>query len=91
MRKRMRLPRKATERMAQIAYERGISAGQTTGKLFSWMTEKQNNHENGQIKVYGQFLYVYQGERLITVYNIPTGLYSVARKNQKKRRRVAAG
>lgn len=72
MRKRDGINSRAAERKARIAYEKGYSIAQTKGKLRKWMTRKYNSRKTADnLRVYGDKLYVFKEDTLITVLQIP--------------------
>lgn len=69
---RMGLNRKALKRMAKKALVEGKPHSSTRGRLRKYITKlffqegKANN-----TKIYGEFIYLFHNDLLITVYNLP--------------------
>ena len=68
------VPRKAVERTVQKALECGIDHRTATGSLQRYLAALYNRYDgNGNnIKVYGDKVYIFHDELLITVLNLPT-------------------
>lgn len=72
MRKRCGLKKKAAERLAKIAFEKGITLEETTGELHSYLKAQQRyNGQANNIRVYGDKIYIFCNEYLVTVLNTP--------------------
>ena len=87
-RQRVGIPKKAVDRMARTALERGIGHEEATGKLrdyIGWLYEKYDGNGNN-IRVYGDKVYVFHDAILITVLNVP-GEHRKAAKWQMEKRR----
>ena len=72
-RQRVGLPKRAVDRMARKALERGIGYREATGRLkeyIGWLYEKYDGNGNN-IRVYGDKVYVFHDTILITVLNVP--------------------
>lgn len=75
MKERCGFNRKAQERMAERAFNEGITHKQTKGRMHKWVTSlffKNCNANN--IRLLGEFAYVFCGETLVTVIPIPIDL-----------------
>lgn len=67
--------KKASERMAEKAFKKGITHGQTKGNLNKWVTSLYfNNTSANNIRLYGDKAYIFCGETLVTVIQIPQNL-----------------
>ena len=87
-RQRVGIPKKAVDRMARTALERGIGHEQATGKLrdyIGWLYEKYDGNGNN-IRVYGDKVYVFHDAILITVLNVPGEHRKAARFQLEKKR-----
>ena len=67
--------KKSSERMAEKAFEEGITHNKTKGRLNKWVTslyfrEKKANN----IRLYGDKAYIFCNEVLVTVIQIPPSL-----------------
>lgn len=75
IRERMGLNKKSIERMAQKAYDNGIKHSETKGRLRKYITKVYFQNENANnIRLYGNMLYIFSNERLITVFYLPRDL-----------------
>lgn len=67
--------KKASQRMVQKAFEEGITHGQTKGCLNKWVTSLYFRNKNANnIRLYGDKAYIFCGEKLVTVIQIPQNL-----------------
>ncbi|MCM1258814.1 MAG: hypothetical protein NC307_13295 [Roseburia sp.] len=75
MKERCRFSRKSQDRMARKAFDEGITHAQTKGKLNKWITSLYfKNKKSNNIRLYGDKAYIFCGETLVTVIQIPAGL-----------------
>lgn len=75
MKERCGFNRKAQGRMAEKAFNEGITHKQTKGRLHKWVTSlffKNCNANN--IRLYGNNAYIFCGETLVTVIPIPNNI-----------------
>ena len=75
MRERLGLNKKSIERIAQRAFDNGIRHNQTKGNLRKYVThvwEKNKNANN--IRIYGDKVFVFCDELLVTVFHLPHDL-----------------
>lgn len=75
MKERCGFNRKAQDRMAEKAFYEGITHKRTKGRLHKWVTSlffKNCNVNN--IRLYGDFAFIFAGETLVTVIPIPVNL-----------------
>lgn len=67
--------RKTCERMAQRAFNDGITHAQTKGRLNKWLTSLYfRNKRANNIRLYGDKAYIFCDEVLVTVIQIPVDL-----------------
>lgn len=93
IRERIGVNKKATQRQADLAYEKGLKKDEVSGKLRKWIEGKIDSHisENGlenDIRIYNSSLFVYESDdidRLITAIHLPTGLLKTAHKMTRKK------
>lgn len=72
IRERCGVNKKSCDRLAQLAFERGIPHKRTKGRLNKWLTKVFfKNERANNIRVYGDKVYIFCDETLITVYQIP--------------------
>jgi len=87
-RKRCGVPKKATKRLAQIAFENGLKHSETTGNLHKYLTSLYfKNKKANNLRVYGDKVYVFSDEVLVTVLNLPRGCMEIAKKCFERKRR----
>ena len=84
MKERCGLKSKSTERMAAVAYEKGMKHGDLSGNLKKWVDSLYfKNRTANQIRLYGDKAYIFQNEKLITVLQIPQNLLKETNKLRK--------
>ena len=71
LKERCGLNKKASERLAKLAYEHGIGHGETTGNLRKWVDSQYFYNE---IRLYGDKAFIFSDYKLITVLQIPHNL-----------------
>lgn len=76
LKERCGLQEKSLDRMAQRAFEQGVTHAQTKGRLNKWITKLYfKNQTASNIRVCGEKCYLFdRNETLITVMDIPNGL-----------------
>lgn len=75
LRERMGLGKKAVQRAAEMAYEKGIKHAETNGNLNKWVTSLYfNNKTANNIRLYNDKAWIFAGKNLITVLQIPASL-----------------
>lgn len=75
----------ATERMANKAFEEGITHSQTKGRLNKWVTSLYfKNKSANNIRLYGDKAYIFCDSVLVTVIQIPIGLMKDFKKMVKQ-------
>lgn len=87
LRKRVGIPEKAAIKMARRAFQRGITHSEACGplKLFLnnlWLSQRNCNN----MRIYGDNVYMFAGETLVTVITVPCDLRKIA--NEIIRRRT---
>tara|TARA_Y100000034_G_C6856251_1_gene389168 strand:+ start:869 stop:1171 length:303 start_codon:yes stop_codon:yes gene_type:complete len=65
----------ATERMADIALNNGITHSESKGRLSRFITKKwfKYKHANN-VRIYGDNIYFFKDNLLITLYRVPNSL-----------------
>lgn len=72
MRERCKVKIKSTDRLANIAFEKGLTHAETTGALNKYITSLyQYNGQANNIRLYGEKIYIFCDRVLITVLDIP--------------------
>lgn len=75
MKERCGFNKKSQKKMAGRAFHYGITHRQTKGRLNRWATRLYfKNVKADNIRLYGDFAYIFCGETLVTVIRIPAGL-----------------
>ena len=69
------LSRKAATRMAEKAFYTGMKHSDTRGQINRWLTSLYFNNKNANnIRLYGNFAYIFCNKILVTVLEIPNNL-----------------
>ena len=75
LKERNGLGKKSCERMAKKAWEEGYTHSQTKGCLKKWVDSLFfRNKAANNIRLYGDKAFIFCGERLVTVIQIPADL-----------------
>lgn len=75
LKERCGLNKKASERLAKLAYEHGIKYNETTGNLRKWVDSQYFYNETANnIRLYGDKAFIFSDYKLITVLQIPHNL-----------------
>lgn len=75
LKERCGLNKKASERLAKLAYEHGIKHNETTGNLRKWVDSQYFYNETANnIRLYGDKAFIFSDYKLITVLQIPHNL-----------------
>lgn len=61
----------SAERKASLALERGYRLEDTKGRLHLWMLEQRKKGDADNLRVYGDKLFIFHGDTLITVTVLP--------------------
>jgi len=78
--KRVGLNAHALERVATKALNNGVTHGETSGRLNRYLTKLYLTHEKGNNnRIYGEHIFIFQGNILITVLQLPHDLKNAAR------------
>ena len=75
MKERCGIPKRAAERNAQRAYDKGLTYENTHGKLREYIDNRRNTSNITDIRVWNGDIYVFHGETLLTVYPVPKSLF----------------
>lgn len=82
MKERCGFNKKTAERMAKKAFDEGITHAQTKGKLNKWITSLYfKNEKANNIRLYGDYCYLFYGETLVTVIPVPVNLKHLIERN----------
>jgi hypothetical protein len=78
---RLGLPIKPFEKLANKALSNGIKHSDTVGRLNKYITSLFfYNKSANNTRIYGEFIYLFNNETLITVLNLPNNFKSLANK-----------
>lgn len=70
--RRVGLPKAACQKHAEKAYTHGVTHAETRGRSKRYLTRIFLQHRNAnQLRVYGQFVYVFNNTVLITIMHLP--------------------
>lgn len=82
-RMRERVGIKNAERMAEKVLECGVQHKDTTGQLNKWITKLYFvNRTANNVRLYGEFAYLFHNEVLVTVLPIPRNLRNHVKKEK---------
>jgi UDP-2,3-diacylglucosamine pyrophosphatase LpxH len=87
MKERCKLKAKSTERIARIAYEKGLKPDDFSGSLHGYLVSLyEYNGKANNIKLYGDKIYIFCGDVLVTVYDTPKRFRNTVNNLMRKRR-----
>jgi len=85
-RERCSLKEKSLNALATKAYEHGLHHKDTSGQLHKYITKLYLTHRNAnQIRVYGEYVYIFNNQILITVFCIPNNLKKQVLKHKERK------
>lgn len=64
----------AFRRIAAMAYCFGLPGDQAKGRLRNYIDMKQSHHPDNIVRLYGENMFVFKDECLVTVYQLPRDL-----------------
>jgi hypothetical protein len=79
-RERVGLNRVAAERMALRAHTCGLHRAETHGQLRDWLETKVGLHGHPDMRIYGEHVWVFGANRVITILWIPLEFRASARR-----------
>ncbi len=86
VRRRCGVPKKTVNKLAEEAFEKGLTHGETTGSLNKYITGVYfYNKTANNIRVYRDKVFIFAGQSLITVLNLPARYHKSALNCFKKR------
>ena len=87
LKERCGLNKKSVQRMADIAFTNGMKQEDATGQLNRWMASLYcANMDENNIRIYGNYVYIFCGITLVTVLHVPHRLKNHV--NEQKKRLV---
>ena len=79
------------DRIAKIAYEKGLRHSDLTGNLKKWVDSLYfRNRSANQIRLYSDKAYIFTGDKLITVIQIPHNLVKEVDKLRRSKQQYDA-
>lgn len=92
LKERCGLNKDSLERIVEKAYISGITHSETKGNLNKWITSLYfQNCTANNIRLYGDKAYLFTGNKLITVVQIPNNLLDAVHKINKKKKEDLIG
>lgn len=86
MKERCGFNKKSQAKMAERAFNDGITHSQTKGMLNKWITSLYfKNQKANNIRIYGENAYIFCGETLVTVIPVPANLKPLINKCERNR------
>ena len=87
LKERCGLPKKALDRNARNALDKGISHSECVGSLKKYLDYLYLSHKNGNnIKIYNNHVYIFFVDRLVTVLTLPNTYKDALNKINKRKR-----
>jgi hypothetical protein len=91
-RKRCGIKSKGVDRLAKIAFGKGLSHADVSGSLKGYVTSLYDfNGQANNIRLYGDKVYVFCNEVLVTVYNTPRKYQNTVNILMRKKREQLDG
>jgi hypothetical protein len=86
IRDRVGVPLKSVDRVAQTAFDRGVTHAETAGSLNRYLSGIYlNKHRGNNLRIWGEKVYIFENDALITVLNLPNKYKRVVREIMRKR------
>lgn len=87
IRERMGVQKKSVDSVANKAYAKGLTHGETKGNLNKFISGVigKNHRVGAEVRVYAEKVFLFNDTKLITVLPLPTDLRSAANKLYKKK------
>lgn len=84
------MPMKSVNRIAQIAFDHGVTHAETSESLNRYLSGIYlNKHCGSNLRIWGEKVYIFEGDALITVLNLPNqykrAVKEIMRKRDKER------
>jgi hypothetical protein len=87
MHERCGIKLKSVERLAKIAFEKGLTHADVSGSLNGYLTSLYfYNGTANNIRLYGDKIYIFCNDVLVTVYDTPKRFLPLVNKLMRKRR-----
>lgn len=89
LKERVGLNKKALQRAAETAYDKGIKHQETTGNLNKWVTSLYfNNCTANNIRLHNGKAWIFAGQKLITVIQVPASLQNSLRETSERKKTI---
>ena len=83
---RVGIKKKAVDRLRDIAFDIGVKHNEVSGRFKKYFDYLYFSHETANnVRVHGDFVWVFGGETLITVFPLPNQFKNAAKKARGKR------
>lgn len=90
LKERAGLNKKASIRMAQKAFDNGITMSGDKGSFNKWLAYIAHKGYDpkiySNIRIYGEFMYIFNGDTLVTVLDVPQQRKKTALAKQKTKK-----
>lgn len=85
LKERNGIPKSAIVRMTERVYTNGIKREDTKGRLRIYLDEQydKNGGFGDELRVYGDYLYVFHEQTLITVFTVPQDIRKYIKFNRR--------
>jgi len=88
-RNRLGIPKKSVEKYVSKAMECGLTHAESTGNLHKYLDKLYLSHDNyATAHIYHQYVYLFSGDRLVTVFILPNSLRKSAEKQFCRKNQV---
>jgi hypothetical protein len=92
IRSRCGVPKKSVARIAKMAFDQGIRHCETTGALNKYITAQYFYNETANnIRIYADKVYIFSGEILVTVLELPHRFRRAAAKIMQQKKNADNG
>lgn len=82
------VPKRAQQGDAERAWEEGIRHGEATGALRKYLDSVYlQKHTANNLRVFNYKVYVFVGEKLVTILELPHNLWSIVDKLKKRKQK----
>jgi len=87
MKERCKIKARSIERLARIAFEKGMNPSDFSGALHGYlMSLYEFNHQANNLRLYGDKIYIFCDDVLVTVYDTPKRFLNTVNHLARKRR-----
>lgn len=84
IRERLGIPKRAVKTLALKAWLFGYTQHEVTGDLKRHLSIMSHTKEEGKVILYGQWIFLFDNTKLVTVVPLPKALHMAAAKLQKR-------